>query len=533
MGLVIQTPPGFADLANSALVANNPAFAIDLAKIYTNAVFGKERVEVFQNHYKNGDTIPLPVSAQDGYAYSRNELTYIWAVESSADLASGWMTGQDSLWYCGWLVDQTTGIVYCDEWYRRSGAHYDPVHTNDGVLRVFTIAQRQLTNLIMAAVPSYAAITAGWIAQDKAFAQQLAQAMNSDAKLSVVNREVFYLGEYYNGQTVTMPTSPADGYTYSSGECKFQFSWRWTTVGNSATFVQPLVSLGQMATMKASVNGSGVVSCSVAYVDDTGALSTYTTQGRIAVFAFCTRTGTPSGITLSGFQELPYDNFMPGEPLPFDTVTQVIVEDIYEALGTPEYFGPTTYQDGDTIPLPVSVFDPSYTYTRNELHYIYEISDTTNQTGSHLRVPIWYTDINASGFVKVNVWRLPPGGPTVDDNNTLGRIKVLVVAWRQAAPPGSIVPVGSNPSSSTSASVGTQDVPTLSGVKVDSTSNGSLSGALNGSNMAYTLSTNPSAFLGIMYNGVFKIDGFTQSGTGLTLTFAPDVGDRVDAIYFL
>src|SRR5207248_2784045 len=95
------------------------------------------------------------------------------------------------------------------------------------------------TNLIMAAAASYSAVSSGWIGQDKAFSQQLAQGLNDDAKFSVVNKEVFYLGEYYNGQTVTMPTSPADGYSYSAAECKFMFSWRWTTPGNLTHVTEP------------------------------------------------------------------------------------------------------------------------------------------------------------------------------------------------------------------------------------------------------------------------------------------------------
>src|SRR6266566_2301238 len=109
MGLTLQTPPGFSDLADSVLVADSPAFAIDLAKIYSNAAFGMVRTECFHSIYKNGDQIPLPVSPTDGYAYARDELLYIWTVRNSVDPATGWISGLDSLWFCSWLVDQATG----------------------------------------------------------------------------------------------------------------------------------------------------------------------------------------------------------------------------------------------------------------------------------------------------------------------------------------------------------------------------------------------------------------------------------------
>lgn len=536
MGLVLSSPPGYTDLQDSILVADNPALGIELAEIYSNAAFGKSRCEIFQDHYKDGDTVPLPVSETDGYQYSRSECTFIWAVESSANKDSGWKSGEDSLWFCAWLVDQSTGLVSCEEWYRRSGSHYDPVKTNDGTLRVFTIAQRIKNDLVMATSPTYSAISAGWIGLDKPFSQQLAQGLNGNAKFSVVNEEVIYLGEYYDGQTVTLPISPADGYHYTAPECRFQFSWRWTGLGNSLKLVAPPVSYGQMATMKASVNGSGVVSVSVAYIEDDN-LTTYTTQGRIAVFALCTRSATPAGITLTGFQEIDYDNFMPGSPLSFDKIVAVVNEDINEALGTPEFFGPTVYKDGDIIPLPVSVFDPTYTYQRSELHYIYEISDTTNQTGSHLRVPIWYTDIlETTGHVKVNVWRLPPGGPDIDDNNTLGRVTVTVMARRQQAVAATgITAVDSNPSGSSAAGVGTQDIPTLSAVKQDVFSG-------DGSTTVFTLSASPVGGLVMVFwaGAIVLPTDYSISGNSLTTNFkdaggnstpAPS-GDKIYVVYF-
>src|SRR5579863_9182862 len=167
MGLTILTPPGYSDLADVALASPQPALGIDLAKIYDNAVFGMVRTEVFSAVYTNGETVPLPVSPIDGYTYSRNELIYFWTIQNSTDPTSGWITGLDSLFFCDWLVDQTTGVVYSDEWYRRSGSHANVTHTNDGKLLVFTIAQRQLANLIMAASPSYSGITGSTVAQDK------------------------------------------------------------------------------------------------------------------------------------------------------------------------------------------------------------------------------------------------------------------------------------------------------------------------------------------------------------------------------
>src|SRR5581483_10736860 len=394
MGLKLSSPPGFADLADSVLASTKPALGIDLAKIYETSAFGMVRTEVFSGIYTNGDTVPLPVSPHDGYAYSRDELLYFWTIYNSANIQTGWISGADSLFYAAWLVDQTTGEVFCDEWYRRSGNHADITHTNDGILQVWTVAQRQLSNLVLASSPSYSAITGSWIGTDKPLTQQLAQGLNDDAKFAVLNKEFFYLGEYYNGQTVTLPISPADGYHYSSAECKFLPSWRWTSVGNVSPMQAPPLAYGQLGPIKASVNSSGVVSCSCSMIDDGGNLNTPPALGRVAVFAFCQRSGTPGTITptANSFAEISFDDFMPGSDLPAANVQQ-IENNILESLLTPEYFGPTTHANGDTIALPTSPID-GYVYSRSECQYLWNWSDTTNQTGSNLRMPLFLGHID-------------------------------------------------------------------------------------------------------------------------------------------
>jgi hypothetical protein len=194
----------------------------------------------------------------------------------------------------------------------------------------------------------------------------------------------------------------------------------------------PSLSDGQLAPIKASVNSSGVVSTTIYYVDNSGNLISFN-DGRIAVFAFCQRSGTPGTITptANSFAEISFDPFMPGSPLPY-TLIQQMINNTKEALLAVEFFGPTAYGDGSSIALPTSPID-GYVYSRSELYYLYEWSDTTNQTGSHLRVPLFVSVVNqATGSVQLQAWRLPPGGPYIDDNNTLCRINVLTVARRNA-----------------------------------------------------------------------------------------------------
>jgi hypothetical protein len=110
--------PGFADVPDAALVAEKFAQGVLLGRIAENANMGMVRPEVFITSQVHGDTVPLPVSPVDNYPYSRDELVYMWGVQSTVDAK----TGQPSqpkllIWFAQWFVDQTTGDVTSEIWY--------------------------------------------------------------------------------------------------------------------------------------------------------------------------------------------------------------------------------------------------------------------------------------------------------------------------------------------------------------------------------------------------------------------------------
>src|SRR5690242_16901220 len=109
MSLTFDTIPGFADQADSILAADQKAQGLKLMRISENAKFGMARVEVFTGIYKNGDTVSIPQSAIDGYVYSRNELLYLWAPQTTGNPATNWSsyTPPWELWYLAYKVDQT------------------------------------------------------------------------------------------------------------------------------------------------------------------------------------------------------------------------------------------------------------------------------------------------------------------------------------------------------------------------------------------------------------------------------------------
>lgn len=530
MGLTLKLPPGYSDLSDSVLVFDQPALGIDVAKIYTNAAFGMVRPEIFVGVYKNGDTVPTPVSPIDGYFYTRDELNYVWTVHNSVDPASGWITGRDSLYYAAWLVEQTTGQVFSEEWYRRSGSHGEINHTNDGDLWVWTIATRIKNFLVMASSPTYSAISADWIGTDDPLSQQLAQGMNDDAKFSVVNHEIIYLGEFTHGNIVSTAVSPADGYHYGYGEMHFMFSWRWTF--GSAVYEAPPMTYGQMGPFTGSVSSVGLVSLAEDFIDNDGNLFTVNV-GRIAVFAFCVRSGTPASLPLSNsFTELSYDFFMPGSTLRASTV-QSIVNDIQEAILTPDFFGPTTHQNGDTIALPTSTVD-GYVYSRVELTYVWTWSDTTDASGSNLRLASFHGKIDpVSGLVTLGTYRLPPGGPYVVGDSTLPRISVIIVARRQAELPAVADTSTTTPQSDFN-TVAT-DIPYTPVLNHDQFTG-------DNTTTVWTLSLAPPSGKAMVYwNGVYvRPMYYTISGTTLTTAFVnesgttqpADLNDDIDVVYF-
>ena len=442
--------PGFADIPARTLNAEQMALASTMARMASNAAFGMCSFECFVGLYHDGDTVALPTSAMDGYTYAREELTYIWTVQSSANFNTNWITGPDSLWFCAWKVDQVTGAVSSLEAYRRSGSNYQGAQSADGTLCVFTIAQRQKSTLIISTpLTAYTDIANSAFVQDAAWTTTLAQQMNTNAKFGAASSECIYMGEFYNGQTVPTAVSPKDGYSYSRAQTKLVHSWRWTTVGGG--FQVPDISAGQLGPFICSINQTtGAVSITVKMIDNAGNLNSYTTLGRIAVFALCSRANLISGISgvANAFAEQSADLFVPGSSLRASTLSQ-LNKNSREAACSPEFFGPTTYQNGNTIPLVTSPID-GYAYTRDEMFYVWDWEDTTPDHATHARLALFLLNTASLPTIDLQVWRLPPGAAAVDDQNNFAKINVTVIAVR-----GATHNVPANPSVAQPANAGT------------------------------------------------------------------------------
>jgi hypothetical protein len=155
--LTLSSIPGFVDLPDSALQADQPLTDYTLTKISGNAKFATVRRETFYGWYANGETVNLPVSPMDGYAYSRGELEYDVAAWGSRSASGDGATngalvkparasvndGPGSLFLMDYWVEEKNeanpGKVHCETHYWGDG---NETVTYGGVVKVRTLATR-------------------------------------------------------------------------------------------------------------------------------------------------------------------------------------------------------------------------------------------------------------------------------------------------------------------------------------------------------------------------------------------------------
>jgi hypothetical protein len=155
--LTFATQPGVADLADATFDQDKPVTDVALQQLNQNAKFAALRPETFYGWYKNGETVQLPVSLVDRYAYSRSELEYEVAAWCSRSPASGAATngaatkparanlndGPGALFLMDFWVEEKNeadpGRVHCLVSYWSNGTE---TVTNGGYVKVRTIATR-------------------------------------------------------------------------------------------------------------------------------------------------------------------------------------------------------------------------------------------------------------------------------------------------------------------------------------------------------------------------------------------------------
>jgi hypothetical protein len=427
--ITLSQPPGFVDLPDSVLAPEGFALGLHFQRILGNAKFGLVRPEFFQGTYNHGQTVALPVSPVDGYAYERDELVYLWSyLWTGAATQDRLVSGKGSIWYFGVNVDQTTGVVSSYIKYRQSDNSYFSM-TNDGWVQVVTIGVRRKTSMI-ATGAAWTEIADSTFAQDAPMTGPLATAMNQAAKAAALSFESIYMGEFVHGQQIPQPVSPVDGHTYAYTDVQFAYSWRWTTEPNA--FQDPTwvstglfhVGLNQLHRIAASIDATGNVTLNVVHYDSG---EQPTNNGRITVVALCQRKPTLSALAPT-FADLSEDLLSAGDAARYD-VLRLISDTIKAAAVRPEVFI-GTYLNGQTVPVPTSTID-GYTYDRSELFYVTEWATTAPETD--IRIQSFSVNVDPlTGLVKSVVYRLHDGGRFVTTTDGTTRVWTIAMRGHQA-----------------------------------------------------------------------------------------------------
>lgn len=164
--------------------------------------------------YSNSQTVPLPVSPIDGYAYGRAEIVAnlpFWSFTGKPDLFD--TTGAGRIRYVKKTVNSATGVVTTQVNYWNGQTE---TVTTDGRVGVITICLRTLGTLGAVASPFVDTDFGKFFAGEK-LGHTRQQDLNRNAKFSILRPEIFS-ANYTHGQTVALPVSAHDGYNYVRDE---------------------------------------------------------------------------------------------------------------------------------------------------------------------------------------------------------------------------------------------------------------------------------------------------------------------------
>jgi len=155
--MLMNSIPGFFDLADATIAGGQPLTDYALAKISHNDKFGAVRCEIiYMGFYGPGDTVSPPTSPVDGYAYSYAECLFMPILYSSRSPAAGYVpgqaappalanndAGQGNLIVCPFQLDvnDANGKVAVQTYWSTSGAE------DQGTVKVMAICQRLSVSL--------------------------------------------------------------------------------------------------------------------------------------------------------------------------------------------------------------------------------------------------------------------------------------------------------------------------------------------------------------------------------------------------
>lgn len=223
MAFELAEPPGFTDVPDSLLAANQGCTGFIMSAIKDNASFGSVVPEPFYTTQVDGDTVALPQSQTDGYQYSREELIYMWDMVNTTNQGNGLPSANGAVLWYEQFVEPDTGKCHSTVAYYVDGGAQ--TNTSDGVLGVWTFGIRGRRLRTIATSPSYTDLASAVFSQDDPATTGNITTLSHNAKLGGVQCEVFPVNpsnaptwqaahSYVEGDLVQPTGSRANGFWY-------------------------------------------------------------------------------------------------------------------------------------------------------------------------------------------------------------------------------------------------------------------------------------------------------------------------------
>lgn len=494
-GIDMSFQPSLFELPFASFAQDKATTQTMMQALAESSKFAAVKAEVMcMGEFVNGQTVPTPVSPEDGYVYGYDEVKFLsswkWTTYPTSfgppPMASANGGNSDGGWSQLNQIQSSVsavGLVNCQVFFQNHGA-IDPStapngSTAYGRLVVFAFCERRKgpnfsiptmggfailsgTNTIFAKVAAQLGTATGKLAITLQAAPNVAGPSSTVVTKAVIKRTL--AGSTAVVDTTNILFSGVAGVTIPKGsQVTSDVLTSWTFDKDHDYYIAVLVDATGSSVATSFLNTGNVTVKTPQYVviagDQTGVTTAPTianwNSGLLLISAIV--FNLVDGVLADNFREIPITSFTPGNPLLASTLKQ-LSNNVQEGCYAVEFFGPTNHVNGDTISLPTSPTD-GYSYSRSELFYIWNWHDTGTAA---TRLFGLGAVISAAGVVSTVVWHCPQGGPpTPYGSATLagctphaadGSIDVMVIATRtrfnpsqsssNALPPSDIAVLG-------------------------------------------------------------------------------------------
>jgi hypothetical protein len=386
--------PQYTDVVDTTFVAGTAYRQDILQAMNDNSKLAVVKAEViYMGEHVNGDVIAQPVSPSDGLVYAYSQCKFIACPRWNTAGGSYTQPGNNS------FLNNFTASIDANGNVTVTIQTWDPGNgvltvSGAGRVAVFAICSRQ-TNY---STPGVTGIGMPYISTSTPSSQELG-AIPAAFRLRncATGTASSVTLQWYLGPAFTIPTGSPQVYAVPPYPA------------SSAIFFPPAGGKGFNMTAQTGV------------MTNAG----YTVQGFMDTFS---QSSLPYTSLANQFKEVNPVLLLPGSPIPAGTLKQ-INDNIRESIVAVEFFGPTNYTNGQTVPTPTSPVD-GYAYSRAELFYIATWEAFNATTSVRIIVGEGYVNIT-TGVVTTTLWELPSGGTGTAEGD--GTLRVVVVGIRSGS----------------------------------------------------------------------------------------------------